>query len=139
MLLLPTIVAAALSPGVPGARRGAVHSAVSRLAMQQQTSSPKGVVITGGAGGVGYAYADEFLARGHWVVICDVKDPADAVAALRAKHASVPNAKIEGCVCDVSDASSVEGSARSPRRSSARSTTGSTTRRSTVAGNRSLK
>ena len=68
----------------------------------------KGVVITGGAGGVGYAYADSFLARGHWVVICDVKDPADAVAALRAKHASVPNAKIEGCVCDVSDASSVE-------------------------------
>ena len=57
----------------------------------------KGVVITGGAGGVGYAYADSFLARGHWVVICDVKDPADAVAALRAKHASVPNAKIEGC------------------------------------------
>ena len=68
----------------------------------------KGVVITGGAGGVGYAYADSFLARGHWVVICDVKDPADAVAALRAKHASVPNAKIEGCVCDVSDAASVE-------------------------------
>jgi len=24
-----------------------------------------GVVITGGAAGVGYAYADEFLSRGH--------------------------------------------------------------------------
>ena len=107
MLLLPTIVAAALSPGVPGARRGAVHSAVSRLAMQQQTSSPKGVVITGGAGGVGYAYADEFLARGHWVVICDVKDPATAVAALQAKHPDGPS-RIYGIECDVSDSASVQ-------------------------------
>jgi len=106
MLLLPTIVAAALSPGVPGARRGAVHSAVSRLAMQQQTSSPKGVVITGGAGGVGYAYADEFLARGHWVVICDVKDPEPAVMALRQKHGGGLG-RIYGCTTDVSSAESV--------------------------------
>ena len=48
--------------------------------------STRGIVITGGAGGVGYAYADSFMARGHWVVICDVKDPSEAVAALRAKH-----------------------------------------------------
>jgi chlorophyll(ide) b reductase len=32
----------------------------------------RGVVITGGAGGVGYAYADSFMQRGHQVVICDV-------------------------------------------------------------------
>ena len=38
-----------------------------------------GVVITGGAGGVGFAYADEFVRRGHKVVICDVKDPDAAV------------------------------------------------------------
>lgn len=48
--------------------------------------STKGVVITGGAGGVGYAYADEFMRLGHWVVICDVKDPAAAVEKLREKR-----------------------------------------------------
>jgi len=69
--------------------------------------STRGVVITGGAGGVGYAYADSFMARGHWVVICDVKDPAPAVRALRAKHGGGVG-RVYGTVCDVSDAESVE-------------------------------
>jgi len=69
--------------------------------------STRGVVITGGAGGVGYAYADSFMARGHWVVICDVKDPSPAVEALRAKHAGGIG-RVHGTVCDVSDAVSVE-------------------------------
>jgi len=69
--------------------------------------SSRGVVITGGAGGVGYAYADSFMKRGHWVVICDVKDPSAAVAALQAKHEGSV-ARVYGCVCDVSDAASVE-------------------------------
>jgi chlorophyll(ide) b reductase len=69
--------------------------------------STRGIVITGGAGGVGYAYADSFMARGHWVVICDVKDPSEAVAALRAKHKGGLG-KVDGCVCDVSDSASVE-------------------------------
>jgi chlorophyll(ide) b reductase len=44
-------------------------------------------VITGAAGGVGYAYADEFLASGLKVVICDISPKIkDAEAALRAKH-----------------------------------------------------
>lgn len=47
-----------------------------------------GVVITGGANGVGWAYADEFLARKHSVIICDIKDPEAAVAALKRKHPS---------------------------------------------------
>ncbi|KAJ8611975.1 hypothetical protein CTAYLR_004365 [Chrysophaeum taylorii] len=64
---------------------------------------PFGVVVTGGAAGVGYAYADEFLRRGHRVVICDVKDPAAAVEALRAKHGDF----VFGETCDVSDAKSV--------------------------------
>jgi len=67
---------------------------------------PKGVVITGGAGGVGFAYADELLPLGHAVVICDVKDPASAVASLKAKHGA--DAPIYGSVCDVSSADSVE-------------------------------
>ena len=68
---------------------------------------PQGVVITGGAGGVGYAYADSFMARGHNVVICDVKDPEAAVAALQQKHAG-GSGKVYGCVCDVSKTESVE-------------------------------
>jgi len=64
-------------------------------------------VITGGAGGVGYAYADSFLKRGHWVVICDVKDPEPAVRALRAKHDGGIG-RVYGTVCDVSDAGSVD-------------------------------
>jgi len=66
----------------------------------------KGFVITGGAGGVGYAYADELLGIGHSVVICDIKDPIAPVNALKEKHgADVP---IFGCMCDVSKAESVE-------------------------------
>lgn len=65
-----------------------------------------GVVITGAAGGVGYAYADEFVRRGHQVVICDVKDPSSAVAALKEKY---PEAEglIYGTACDVSSIESV--------------------------------
>jgi len=69
----------------------------------------RGVVITGGAGGVGYAYADEFVRRGHYVVICDVKDPTAAVTAIREKHAGTGTVgAIHGTVCDVSDTESVE-------------------------------
>ena len=78
------------------------RTAVSAITMAQ----PKGVVITGGAGGVGWAYADEFMRQGHWVVICDVKDPAAPVEALKAKHGA--DAKIFGTPCDVSKSESVE-------------------------------
>jgi len=64
-----------------------------------------GVVITGGAAGVGYAYADEFLSKGHSVVICDVKDPSAAVSALKAKH---PDGTIYGAKCDVSSIESIQ-------------------------------
>jgi len=69
--------------------------------------APRGVVITGGAGGVGYACADSFMQRGHKVVICDVKDPEAAVAALQQKHEG-GTGKVYGCVCDVSKADSVQ-------------------------------
>jgi hypothetical protein len=36
--------------------------------------SAGGVVITGGANGVGFAYAGEFMDRGYDVVICDIQD-----------------------------------------------------------------
>jgi len=63
-----------------------------------------GIVITGGAGGVGYAYADELVKRGHQVVVCDVRDPSEAVAALQKKH---PKGLIYGTACDVSSIESI--------------------------------
>jgi chlorophyll(ide) b reductase len=64
-----------------------------------------GVVITGSAGGVGFAYAGEFMDRGYDVVICDVKDCTAAARALAQRH---PNGKVFHTQCDVSDAKSVE-------------------------------
>jgi hypothetical protein len=64
-----------------------------------------GVVITGSAGGVGFAYAGEFMDRGYDVVICDVKDCTSAAKALTARH---PNGKVFHTRCDVSDADSVQ-------------------------------
>lgn len=63
-----------------------------------------GVVITGSAGGVGWAYAGEFMERGYDVVICDVKDCTAAAAALEAKH---KNAKVYHTKCDVSNSDDV--------------------------------
>lgn len=64
-----------------------------------------GVVITGAAGGVGYAYCGEFMDRGYDVVMCDVKDCSAAAKALSSSH---PNGRIYYTKCDVSDAKSVE-------------------------------
>lgn len=53
---------------------------------------------------MGFAYADEFLKRGHKVIICDVKDPSPAIAALKERH---PGGSIDGAVCDVSSLESI--------------------------------
>ena len=50
---------------------------------------------------------------GHRVLICDIKDPAEAVASLKAKYGQ--DAKIYGEVCDVSDAASVRALAKSAK------------------------
>ena len=68
-----------------------------------------GVVITGSAGGVGWAYAGEFMDRGYDVVICDVKDCTAAAAALERDH---KNAKVFHTKCDVSDSESVQNLAK---------------------------
>jgi len=99
-------VAEGLVCGLPP-RVAAARSISPRMGSPiQPTSAPKGIVITGGAGGVGYAYADEFVARGHWVVICDVKDPEPAVMAIRQKHEGGLG-RIYGTTTDVSSAESV--------------------------------
>jgi chlorophyll(ide) b reductase len=106
-LLSATVVNAAFLAQPRLVARGVSSSSSSATMMAGEfTTSPKGVVITGGAAGVGWAYADELMRRGHWVVICDVKDPEPAVAALRANHDA--NAVIHGIKCDVSDAADVQ-------------------------------
>jgi hypothetical protein len=64
-----------------------------------------GIVVTGAAGGVGFAYAGEFMDRGYDVVICDVRDCSTAAAALTQRH---PNGNVYHTKCDVSDATSVD-------------------------------
>lgn len=88
------------------AARARRNQSGSRAAVSLCANKPvcAGVVITGGAAGVGFAYADEFLRRGHCVVICDVKDPEPALAALRERH---PNGEVHGAICDVSNLESV--------------------------------
>jgi len=103
--LVATVGLAAFSGTRAPSARSAVHSSSSRSS--QIAMSTRGFVITGGAGGVGYAYADELMRRGHWVVICDVKDPEPAVQALRAKHPDGIG-RVYGTVCDVSKVESVE-------------------------------
>lgn len=68
-------------------------------------SDKPGVVITGGAAGVGFAYAGEFMDRGYDVVICDIRDCSSAAKALSSRY---PDANIYHTTCDVSDATSVE-------------------------------
>ena len=64
-----------------------------------------GVVVTGGANGVGFAYADEFLKRGHSVVICDIKDTVAPVTALRKRN---PGTGVYGIEIDVGSAQDVD-------------------------------
>ena len=71
----------------------------------QLMMSAGGIVITGSAGGVGFAYAGEFMDRGYDVVICDVKDCSAAAKALESRH---PNGRVFATQCDVSDSKSVD-------------------------------
>ena len=61
----------------------------------------KVAVITGGAAGIGFAYAKRFLAEGARVVVADIADPAAAVDKLDSPGRAL------GVRTDVSDASSV--------------------------------
>lgn len=85
--------------------RSSPFSSSSSLSMAVTEGNGGGVVVTGSAGGVGFAYAGEFMDRGYDVVICDVKDCKIPAKALAAKH---PNGRVFHTKCDVSDAKSVE-------------------------------
>ena len=58
-------------------------------------------VITGGAAGIGFAYATRFLAEGACVVVADIADPGPAVEKLAAPGRAL------GIRTDVADAASV--------------------------------
>jgi NAD(P)-dependent dehydrogenase (short-subunit alcohol dehydrogenase family) len=60
------------------------------------------VVVTGGAAGLGLAYARRFLREGACVFIADIVDPAAAVASLDAGD------QVGGCRVDVASAPSVD-------------------------------
>jgi NAD(P)-dependent dehydrogenase (short-subunit alcohol dehydrogenase family) len=64
--------------------------------------SNKVAVITGGAAGIGFAYARRFLAEGARVVLADVADPVAAAGKLDAGERAF------GVVTDVSDFASVK-------------------------------
>ena len=99
LFLIATSVAA-FAPGNP--RSMARSSSASALSMAMPDG---GVVITGAAGGVGFAYAGEFMDRGYDVVICDVRDCTAAAKALTDRH---PNGNVFHTKCDVSDSGDVQ-------------------------------
>jgi NAD(P)-dependent dehydrogenase (short-subunit alcohol dehydrogenase family) len=68
----------------------------------------KVAVITGGAAGIGFAYARRFLAEGARVV-ADIADPAPAVDKLGAAERAL------GVLADVSDAGSVRAMVEAAR------------------------
>ena len=98
--LLVASVNAFAPAGVSNTRMSDMAASSSALSMANG-----GVVITGAAGGVGFAYAGEFMDRGYDVVICDVRDCTSAAKALTDRH---PNGSVYHTKCDVSDAKSVE-------------------------------
>jgi NAD(P)-dependent dehydrogenase (short-subunit alcohol dehydrogenase family) len=63
--------------------------------------SDKVVVVTGGAAGIGFAYARRFLAEGARVVVADIVDPVTAAGKLGAADRAL------GVYTDVSDAAAV--------------------------------
>ena len=85
--------------------RSSSTSRSSSSSVTVQAMADGGVVITGGANGVGFAYAGEFMDRGYDVVICDVKDCTAAASALTKRH---PNGKVYHIKCDVSNSADVE-------------------------------
>ena len=70
-----------------------------------QELNGKVAVITGGASGMGRAFADRFAAEGMRIAIADIEEPVldQAVAELEAA-----GAEVLGMRCDVSDHGSVQ-------------------------------
>ena len=96
-----------LNSVVPVSERYQQSSTSLSMAGKITEGNGGGVVITGSAGGVGFAYASEFLKRGYDVVICDVKDCTNAAKALASSYPS-SGGRVFHTQCDVSDSSQME-------------------------------
>ena len=66
------------------------------------------IIITGGTQGLGFAYAAEFVKRGHKVLICG-RSPASVDAAVaRLQPLASGDARVAGQACDTADLGAVE-------------------------------
>ena len=70
--------------------------------MPEMRLHDKVIIVTGGAAGIGFAYARRFLAEGARVVVADVADPVAAAGKLDAGERAL------GVHADVSDAASAQ-------------------------------
>lgn len=104
-LISSAVSVSGFTPSLIGSAPLASSQRYAPLSQSAMSMANGGVVITGSAGGVGFAYAGEFMDRGYDVVICDVKDCTSAAKALEARH---PNGTVFHTKCDVSDADSVQ-------------------------------
>ncbi|MFO1426152.1 MAG: SDR family oxidoreductase [Steroidobacteraceae bacterium] len=66
------------------------------------------VVVTGGTQGLGFAYAREFLQRGHNVLICGRSDAGVQAAVARLAALAGPGARVAGQACDTADMAAVQ-------------------------------
>ncbi|CAK0786827.1 hypothetical protein CVIRNUC_010041 [Coccomyxa viridis] len=84
------------------------HGALRRLRRHPTsiTASSKGVVVTGGNRGFGYAMSQEFLKEGDAVVLCG-RNSDDVNAAVKALQTEAPRSQVHGMRCDVSVADDV--------------------------------
>jgi len=106
LIALAGITASTIDAFVPSGSNFARKSISTKSSLSMVTEgNGGGVVVTGAAGGVGFAYAGEFMDRGYDVVICDVKDCTTAAKALTAAH---PNGRVFHTKCDVSDTKQME-------------------------------
>lgn len=86
-----------------GARNRAYIATQAVDASSGPSLGSKGIVITGGSKGLGYAMAEEFLVRGDRVVLC-ARDASRLNAAMSSLHAKFSSpGSIQGITCDVSN------------------------------------
>jgi NAD(P)-dependent dehydrogenase (short-subunit alcohol dehydrogenase family) len=88
------------------ARPRTVEKAAREHKAERPDQKKKGIVITGGSKGLGYALAHQFLSYGHKVIICN-RNEDQLATALRTLQAEHEGSIVYGMCCDVSNAADV--------------------------------